>query len=449
VLLGPSDGRVSVTSQEGLFLDRRGRPLGGPMTTVLTGRDRNRVIFREDLLIPAATVVAAAQRGPSFSFSRTFAVGAAVLTGEVVLTIEGGIEAVTVLPPRATAQVGRDSTARVRWRIAARTEPVLPRSLRGGTRKAGGLAVDSPRGVFRTESGEILGQGGGRLGATISDSAAEIAETVRVPQAVSDAAVARRQGRIFYTREFSDGFSSASGRLIIDLTGRIGGEFTIDRLALSFHDGSQVKVAGLNDEVKAEAEITFFGSGLLRGRWLIAEPTSSAGALSFRTLKYVTRHLAGQRRVRIVSPELPTDISGAYAVRFSIERPDVGEATPTIVYQVAPAATALIPMGPRGPAEIRVLAPGRGTELEPGTAFSWEPVPGSIAYQLEVFDGPVLPGAVRLTGQVVPGDVTELSFSSLAGEDLAPGASYWWRVLAFGAGGGVTGASRMLPIRTP
>jgi hypothetical protein len=458
--LSPSDGNVLVRSEEGMFLDKRGRRIGRSVSTLLSRKDSDKVVFQESLTIPAEVVSDAAGRGfSSFVYVRAFTVGGASLEGEVVLNIDSGIDTVSVSPARVKANVGRDSVATVRWKVITRSGPVLSKAARKGSRKAGGLTVSSGQGLFRTLSGEIIGKNRKGLATTMSGGKAEISERVIIPKSVVDAAAARRQSRFLYTREYSDGFGSAAGDLVIDLAGRIGGEFAIDRLSLTFQDNSLVKVVNSDEELTAIAEITFTGSGLLIGRWLIAEPPSTAGrrfdggVVSEREIFTILRHvvlpLAGQRKVRISSPKLPTGISGLYAVRFRIERPGVGDEAPTLIYEVNPFSVGMIPMGPEGPSGIRIISPRGRTGLAPGVTFSWERIPGSIAYQLEVFDGPEPPQSVRVTGQVVPGDLTELTLSHLAGEDLTAGASYWWRVVAFGPGGGVTGVSRLLPINAP
>jgi len=459
VLLSPTDGSVLVRSQEGLFLDRRDRPLGPPVKVPLSKRDPDRVTLEEALTVPAEVVATAVSRSlKGFRYVRIFTVGSAQLQGELYLELGGGVDSVSVSPSRIRAAAGRDSFSRVTWTVGARPDAGAAKSLRSRAVPSGGLDVASGEGVFRTFDGEVLGAVGTDLRLTLTGPSASVAENVRTPGGIVTKALQRGQNRFLYTRTFSDGYGTASGDLVIDVSGRIGGQFSIDRVSLAFSDGSLVKVLNPDEKEHAVATVTFTGTGTFKGRWEIARPTSTAGRLTFVNKRYITMNLSGAsgvlaggggHKVEITSPVLETDMSGQYVIRLVITDPDVGGETVALAYQVNLPSVGAIPIGPDAVPEIGILLPRGKPEVTQGTTFAWEGVAGSVAYLLEFYDGPKVAMSRRVSGQVVPDDSTELTLSQVTMENLSPGTNYWWRVVALGPGGGVLGASVMAPVHTP
>src|SRR5512140_3257676 len=72
---------------------------------------------------------------------------------------------------------------------------------------------------------------------------------------------------------------------------RVGGDFAIERVDLRFVGGEKIRVLAAGQSVRAEAEITFTGTGQLGGTWEIAEPTTTSGNPQFRSLELVNRLL--------------------------------------------------------------------------------------------------------------------------------------------------------------
>jgi hypothetical protein len=236
---------------------------------------------------------------------------------------------------------------------------------------------------------------------------------------------------------------------------RVGGVFTIERADLRFVGGEKMKVLTAGQEARAEVEVTFAGTGQLNGAWEIAEPTTTAGSPRFRTLELVSRTLGMGHREVLASPPLPTGATGAYLLRLRITTPEAAGPPLVVKYFVGqPGAAAAAPP----PAAIVASGPAAGSPAD-RLAFSWQPVPGSIAYQLEIYEsdqstatGPAgseesqaaclisLPsslGRPPVTGIMIPGDQTQVALNPVAAGRLAAGRTYLWRVVALDRDGKV------------
>jgi hypothetical protein len=233
-------------------------------------------------------------------------------------------------------------------------------------------------------------------------------------------------------------------------------DFAVERLDLAFADDTRVKIVTKGESVVAVADITFEGSGLLSAIWEIAEPTTSGRASKFRDLSVVNKSLSATKREKLWSPQLPTDVTGTYAIRFRVSRPEP-EKTQLLRYFVGQGPTQEALEGKTVvPDSIATRSPDTAVSAE--TTFSWDPVPGSVGYQVEIYDESGTEKAVvvesgtfgtclvrhpselnrpPLVGLMAPGYQTEATLSQLAGSTLTGGNTYLWRVVALGPRGKV------------
>ena len=241
---------------------------------------------------------------------------------------------------------------------------------------------------------------------------------------------------------------------------RAGGDFAIERLDLRFVGGEKVKILAAGQDVRAEAEITFTGTGQLGGDWEIAGPATTSGSPQFRTLELVSRLMGMGRRELLASPPLPTAAIGAYLLRLRIRQPEVAGQPLVIRYFVGkPEEAAAVPSG--APGTIAARGPEAGSPAD-SLKFTWQPVAGSVAYQLEIYEKDGAPGHAAagqregsagllvispaagrqpVAGVIVPASETEVSAARAFGDKLATGKAYVWRIVAIGAEGRFLGES--------
>ncbi|NOZ10510.1 MAG: hypothetical protein GXP09_05685 [Gammaproteobacteria bacterium] len=328
----------------------------------------------------------------------------------------------------------RAQRASVRW--------VLNTSTSGPTcDKEVGCTVVSPGGTFTTPGGLPLGGVSRGVTGRFSGNTLSISERVPIPTSVIFAAQAAGVDEIFYTRIFSDGVTTVEGIKVFKITSGAAASFSLGRVGLQFEDGSVQEVADKGATIKALAEVTYAGRGLLEARWEVALPTSTAGRPVFRTLRLVRDYLSGPDQTDILSPALPTRMPGLYIVRLRISKPFIGKEMPELRYYITPTEQ---PAGP--PKSMTVISPVTGATLALDTRFEWQRIKGAKTYHIEFFASP--PGdQAPVSGMVVDGSKQSAQLSDVVGDYLKTGTVYM-RVLAVDSKGSVIGESRPLSLRT-
>lgn len=164
-----------------------------------------------------------------------------------------------------------------------------------------------------------------------------ILEVVRVPVEVVARAHQLGAASLTYQRTFRDSVTlgSATTSVLLPITGRLGTHFNITRLSLHFDDRSVQRVVERGEAPKAQVDITFAGSGVLRAVWELATSDSTSGSRVFLQIRTVRQFLGSQGRVTLTSPELPTQAVGSHRVRFRIEQPQlITDPPPEVQYYV-------------------------------------------------------------------------------------------------------------------
>lgn len=466
---GIGGGGSSVTSTGGVFRvdSASGTVIGAggpPLNGVAQGPAGQPGIatLSETVTVPLGVLQQAANAGATrIVYQRVFNDGSAQRVGgnvaNVTLNLTAALQ-VDVNPPFANAALGQTATVSLTWRISG-----------AGT---AGVLVTSPQGEFRAggPAGQLLGvrdeplQGETRPAGGVV--AAILPETVEVPARVLMRAEQLGVRQVVYLRSFgSGGAQPATGSAVLNLAGPLGGPFNLTSVTLRFAGGGRQAVFGSGENVAAFADVTHTGTGRLEGQWEIAEPSSTRGTPVFRALSLVRSQLTGSgAATRIRSPMLPTDAEGAYLVRLRITRPDVGFEMPVLRYFVNPARDAM-----PEPLSIVATAPASGATHGVSTRFSWKPVPAASAYRVEFHEraataaipepgvsmdaesATISPEALGqpVSGIVLGGNVSDTELSQLALSHLAPGRSYWWRVLAYDQAGRVIGRSDLRRLYIP
>lgn len=280
------------------------------------------------------------------------------------------------------------------------------------------------------------------------------AETIRLWQADG-------LQRVVLERSFGDPATGggAVGRVVLRLSGsqlqalREGApsELVVVSVRLEFDTGNNTTIAAQDADLRAGLTVQHTGTGILRGRWQIAEPGSSEAVPVYRTLALVNTQVRAGQRSYLRSPTLPTSRPGVYLLRFCVtgtdpaatavdaQCPDAGLVVHA-TYQVHAQAGFRM-------ASIGGLAPDRA-RLAPAGLLRWSPVRGAVTYQIQIFEfAPrATPGDAAteprfVAGMLVPGGTAATSLSALAGSRLDPERRYLWRVMALDEAGMTIGMS--------
>lgn len=336
------------------------------------------------------------------------------------------VNSVTPLPSSRTLPVIGSASFAVTW-VVNRTEPTVP----------GTVTVSSSNAVFNAGATTV------NVGGLISQQSTLppggsgnviFNETVVLSPELTQILATAPSGTVTLTRLFSDTQTTATGT--INLTAGTGnaGPLAVRRIDLSFDDQSRTDVIHQGDKLQAIAEINYVGSGLLQGEWRVIEPASSLGFGAGRVIQVVRQQLfsSGQGRTLIRSPLLPTKNIGLYLVAFSVREAGNTIDTPVLRYftlQKTPGVS---------PENLTVRTPAPGGSIDKSTVFSWPPVPGAAAYQIEIFE----PGdSAVISGKLVPAQETSLTLSQFSLDGLNGTGPYDWRLRAIGADGSVIGLS--------
>jgi hypothetical protein len=386
-------------------------------------------------------------------------IGLCLFQGSAFAVLTG----VTVSPPSATLAVNRPGSVSLTWAVDA--SPV----------NNGSSTVTSSQVLITsaTRDAAIIGTIPRTLSRSITPGGSIlISETVVIPRSIIQAMSRARDADgnpvtvFLLVRNFTDNsVDTLTAAVNLYLTGGSGSLLQIDRTALTFDDLTTVRVLPRGDRLNAQVDIRYSGSGMLRGVWELATPASTLGEPVYTNLGLVRQTLVGNQSLRLQSPDLPTDLEGAYLLRFRITEPETGFEPVTIRYLVTkPDLTQ------RPPLNITPLTPGNGALLGADTRFSWRGDEEAKAWQLEVYAKPPnsfmdqlpdldsnarTPAAARevegppVTGMMLPGGSQETTLSKLARGHLKPGQGYWWRVRALDRDGQVIGESPLVEFRTP
>lgn len=360
------------------------------------------------------------------------------------------ISSATSSPESFNVPAGQTSSFTVTWTVTT----------------ADGDSVSSSKGSFFTD--HAIGAVNTLLTrAATAGSTVVFTETVFLPATVVLQAQKEGYATFYYQREFMDDDAVPSGvSVALTITSGLGAGFGITRQALSFDDGTPVRILARGADLHARALLNFNGTGLLQAMWEVAGPPGTGGEPIFRPLSQVRQHLSGGANVTLESPALPTDMPGLYLVRLRITDPATPFEMPVIRYFVGDEA----PGHAVPPVSMALGQPANLALLGPDTRFTWEPVAKAQVYQLEIYSTeaglPALPemgggdeppagevaAAMRrppVTGVLVPGQQTQTPLSGAVRAHLDPGGRYYWRLLAIGADGAVVGRSPVRELHLP
>ena len=179
-------------------------------------------------------------------------------------------------------------------------------------------------------------------------------------------------------------------------------------------------------DLKAFADVTFTGSGLLQGYWQV----------DGRILSYVNQNLTFGGRITIQTPEtppVPTFDTGSHVVKFVITNPPAGMPLPSILYFVTAAEFK------GGPITIKVISPSDKSVIEYGAVtFKWEKVSTLSTYSIQFYEDPRSKPVFSLCTDNASYAFSEGDLKKI----FSPDRKYYWIVKGCGTGEG-TGESVM------
>lgn len=226
------------------------------------------------------------------------------------------------------------------------------------------------------------------------------------------------------------------------------------RIVLDFGKGREVRIVPRGDALKASAEIILPEDtpGSVSGSWAVAGPMSPRDKNAFfkNISEFHDENPGGT--VLETSPVLPTDHTGSYAVRLSVTT-EAGEKKDRIIKYFVGEKPSRDLLGGKTevPEVLQSVSPKSEEAVTRETILSWDAVPGSLAYQVELFDktgdeqgivsNPRVNACIMrlasslnrppLVGLMVPAYKNETTVGEVSGgSDLTRGSSYLWRVVA-------------------
>jgi hypothetical protein len=330
---------------------------------------------------------------------------------------------VRATPRQATVSADRNSVVSITWRISTTSDH------RAGVSSGLATLVDPGTGEPLITVNTTF-DGGGAGPFTFRETVVLDADTV-------GAWVARGVRQVALVRSFGDPIGRAvEGTAILRLSASqlqsvrdpAPSELMVSAIRLEFGSGNNADLVDIDETLRLTATLQYTGTGVLRGRWQIAQPESPDAMPAFRTLALVNTNLTTSQRSTLRSPVLPTSRSGRYLVRFSVTGKD-GDLVAVATYRVQGGDARRVDV-------VKGLTPDR-QEVDGTTVFRWRPVPRAEVYRLQVFG----PDNEFVTGMVLDAGTQETPLSALVQRSLEAGRRYRWRVSAHDAAGQVVGES--------
>ncbi len=232
---------------------------------------------------------------------------------------------------------------------------------------------------------------------------------------------------------------------------------TIHQLQLSLFSPVQEMLSG-NQDIASLAKIidqyaiiqplltlNYAGTGLLEGRWLIAEPESTQGQPIFRTVAVVRQALMKSQQTRITGPVLPSSRPGKYLIRFCINHQSSLDSennsssicpVPALMiessYQVMPNTE---------PVSVLTITDAPA-QVDGASTFSWQAVDQAVLYKLVIFEK-ISAYPQFVTGMLLPDSYTQTVISEIVQNKLINNRPYQWQVSAINAQGRVLAKSKL------
>ena len=352
----------------------------------------------------------------------SLAILALILTG--LLAPSFSQAAVTVTPSSVSVVRGQTNTVVITYRFSSSS--------------CGSGSTTSPYGQFLVGT-TIVEQNNLPLTAIITGGIGTVTETIVMPVKIMEKVLQQGTAQFTYKRWFNSGIVMGEATINMTVSGETGGTLGIKRLSLYFGNGrAETTVMKNTADLKAYADISYNGSGLLKGYWEV----------DGRLLSYVSQPLLAGQQTTLTTPDvpaLPTFDTGTHTLRFVVTNPnpDQGIPLPTLVYFVTTDESA------RKQAGLTLKNPAEAAEVPYASLkYEWQAI-SSVVYLIQFFETqgakPVFSAYTKRGFYQLPQLVLKKIFQ--------PGKIYYWRVIGFDqerrmVGESKTGSFRFLPAAT-
>jgi hypothetical protein len=280
----------------------------------------------------------------------------------------------------------------------------------------GSGTLTSSQGIFYTLDG-IIGYNNLPLTVTISGTVGTVTETVVIPVNIMEKVLQRNTAQFFYRRVFTGMIGTDTATVNLTVTGEAGGMLGIRRLSLYFGNGrAETTVMKYSTDLKAYADISYNGSGLLKGYWEV----------DGRLLSYVSQPLPAGQQTTLTTPDipaLPTFDTGTHTLRFVVTNPnpDQGIPLPALIYFVTTDESAAKSVG------LTLKNPAEAAEVPYASLkYEWQVIRANV-YLIQFFETqgekPVFSAYTKKGFYQLPQLVLKKIFQ--------PGKTYYWRVAGF------------------
>jgi subtilisin family serine protease len=166
------------------------------------------------------------------------------------------------------------------------------------------------------------------LNMNVQNGSGQNAEVINVPVRVIERTVRKGLNKFTYVRTFSESNINLNTTVKFNITTEAGADFGIKKIELYFENKKPEITVERNYPLKAFADISFTGSGLLQGYWEV----------DGRVLSRINQHFTYGRSGILQTPDvpsLPTFEPGVHIIRLVITKPEIQIALPSIAYFVA------------------------------------------------------------------------------------------------------------------
>jgi hypothetical protein len=258
-------------------------------------------------------------------------------------------------------------------------------------------------------------------------------EVLQIPVRVIQATLGRGTNTFSYRRVISGPAFPITATLTFTVTTSAASSFAITRISLYFDNRRGEVTIGRNDSrLRAFADISFQGTGLLQGYWEV----------DGRIISQVTRYLTYGSVVTLETPRippLPTFDTGTHILRFVITNPVVDIGLPQAIYYITATDA------PVKPVEILPARPVQGAVLSDPYEFSWSEIDKKAVYLVEFYDDPsstpLFSAYSKVSSYRLPAAVLTNTFR--------PGKTYFWKVKGFDEANRIVGESAIREFLIP